>query len=63
MEYPIISYTTKEQTRAEDEAAFLALSPSERVVSFLKLCEVMKRFQTTSEANSSNFVVEKKIKG
>lgn len=61
MEYPQISYTTKQQARSEDEAAFLALSPSERFRSFVKLMEAMKGFHTVSEENSGNFVLEKKI--
>lgn len=52
-----ITFTSKEKTNAEREEAFLKLTPSERVVSFLKLMKRIKKFPTHQNKENSNFLI------
>lgn len=55
-----IKFQTKEQSKKEQEEAFLALSPSERFVQFLRLSEKIAKFQGPKKDFGNNFVIERK---
>lgn len=53
-----ISFTTKEESKAKQEADFLKLTPTERVYSFFRMMEAMKKFPTKAEdEKKDNFVI------
>lgn len=53
-----IKFQTKDESNAEQEKAFLALTPSERVYSFLAQMERMKDFPTKAkDEKKDNFVI------
>ena len=53
-----IKFQTKEESNAEQERAFLALSPAERFYSFLALAERMKDFPTKAKPEKKdNFLI------
>ena len=60
-----ISYTTKEQSKANQRKAFLKLNPAERFQHFLELMEHISLFQVNEKpiANkyklNKNFIIEK----
>jgi len=55
-----ISFTTKEESKRAQEQAFLALSPAQRFISFLKLMKAVNNFHTRKREESTNFVIERK---
>lgn len=55
-----IAFRTKEESNREQEQAFLALTPHERVLRFFELIRQVKRFKTNhveEEAKKNNFVI------
>jgi uncharacterized protein (UPF0262 family) len=52
-------FQSKQKSNEDQEKAFLALTPSQRFVQFLKLCESMAPFQTKKKSNSKNFILER----
>ena len=53
-----IKFQSKEESNAEQEKAFLALSPAERFYSFLALSERMKDFPTKAKyEKKDNFLI------
>lgn len=53
-----IKFRTKEESNREQEAAFLALAPHERVLRFFELVRQVNRFKTTNrEEKNNNFVI------
>jgi len=53
-----IKFQTKEESNAEQEKAFLVLSPSERFYSFLALMERLKDFPTKAKnEKKDNFLI------
>ncbi len=56
-----ITFTTKSESNALQEQAFLKLSPSQRFYAFLKLCSDINQFPLARRRapNLSNFVLEK----
>ena len=56
-----ITFTTKAESNALQEQAFLKLSPSQRFYAFLKLCSDINQFPLARrrQPNLSNFVLEK----
>lgn len=58
-----IKYGSKEESKAEQEARFLALSPAERFYAFLKLMEQMKNVPTKAKPEEKdNFRIEIKTR-
>ncbi len=59
-----ISFTTKAKSKAMQEREFLALSPSERFLVFIKISqESLKLFPKTDSLQSEkNFILEMKYK-
>jgi hypothetical protein len=55
-----IRFQTKQESNKLKEEEFLALSPSERFIHFLKLCEAMAPFAIEKRDEGDNFVIEKK---
>ncbi|MCC4211826.1 hypothetical protein [Leeuwenhoekiella parthenopeia] len=57
-----ITFTTKSESKASQEQAFLKLSPSQRFYAFLKLCSDVNQFPVSRrrQPNPSNFILEKK---
>ena len=56
-----ITFQTKEQSKQEQEKAFLAISPSKRLLSFLVMLKEMRKFPTKTEYDTKdNFVIELK---
>ncbi len=58
-----ISYTTKEQQKAEQQTAFLKLTPAERFQRFLDLMDNISWFgvkESSRNSYSENFIIEKK---
>ena len=54
-----ISFTTKEQSNKERQAAFLALSGAERFLRFLDLQQAISMFPSKSAPkNANNFVLK-----
>ena len=54
-----IKFQTKEESKAEQEKNFLALSPAERMYSFFALMQRMKDFPTKAKnEKKDNFVIE-----
>ncbi|NEN24948.1 hypothetical protein G3O08_15715 [Cryomorpha ignava] len=57
-----IKFQTKEQSKADQEKAFLALTPTERVYSFFAMIERMKDFPTKAKnEKKNNFMIEIKV--
>lgn len=60
-----ISYTTKEQSKANQRKAFLRLDPAERFQRFLELMENISWFQVNEKplankyTSNKNFIIEK----
>ena len=60
-----ISYTTKEESKANQRQAFLKLKPAERFQRFLELMENISLFQlneknvVSNNTESKNFIIEK----
>jgi len=55
-----IRFQSKEESNREQEVAFLALSPSDRFLHFLKLCEAIGPFQNKPKMVNDNYVIERK---
>ena len=56
-----IRFQTKKESKVLQEKAFLALSPIERIYSFLRLSRQVNRFPTKSKKrDKGNFVIELK---
>lgn len=59
-----IHYQSKEESARQQREAFLKLTPSERVASFLALSRKMLKFPTKATADEdlskTHFVIEKK---
>ena len=54
-----ITFTTKEESKHQQEATFLALSQHERFLSFVALSKAInKLYPAKKEANKNNFVVD-----
>ena len=54
-----IKFQTKQESKAEQEKAFLALTPTERVYSFFAMMQRMKDFPTKAKTEKKdNFVIE-----
>jgi hypothetical protein len=54
-----IAFRTKEESKREQEAAFLALSPHERFLSFVALSKaVNKLYPAKHKVNNKHFVVD-----
>ncbi|MFP9099373.1 hypothetical protein ACLI09_09985 [Flavobacterium sp. RHBU_24] len=54
-----ISFTTKEESKAAQQAAFLALSGGERIMSFVRLSKKIMAFQTSApERGKDNFWID-----
>jgi len=54
-----ISFQTKEESKRLQEEAFLKLSPSERLLSFLVMLKKMRKFPTKATYDTKdNFVIE-----
>lgn len=54
-----IAYTTKEESKREQEAAFLALTPHERFLNFIALSKAINKLYPPSKAtNNENFVID-----
>lgn len=57
-----IKFQTKEQSKAAQEKAFLALPPVERIYSFFAMMQRMKDFPTKAKnEKKDNFVIEIKV--
>jgi hypothetical protein len=55
-----IKFQTKEESNQQQEQAFLALAPYERVQRFFELVKQMKRFKVNSresDSKTNNFVI------
>jgi len=52
-----IQFRTKEEANLKQEEEFLALSPIERIYSFLDLMQRVNRFPTKSKPEKKNFVI------
>ena len=54
-----IKFQTKEESKAAQEKAFLALTPAQRVYAFFDLMQRMKEFPTKAkDEKKDNFVIE-----
>lgn len=53
-----ITFQTKEESKQQQLADFLKLTPSERVVNFIRLMERLKDFPSTKKENNNNFIVK-----
>ncbi|MFN5443734.1 MAG: hypothetical protein ACK48V_05855 [Crocinitomicaceae bacterium] len=54
-----IKFTTKEESKKEQEAAFLKLSKSERFILFLKLSKIFNQMSTKRVYDfKNNFVID-----
>ena len=54
-----IKFTTKEESKKEQEAAFLKLSKSERFLLFLKLSKILNQMSTKRVYDfKNNFVID-----
>ena len=56
-----VSYQTKKESNEIQEREFLALSPHERVMHFLRLSEQISHFKTkanSERAEKNNFIIE-----
>ncbi|MCX2681544.1 hypothetical protein OOZ15_16440 [Galbibacter sp. EGI 63066] len=55
-----ITFTTKEITNKEQQAAFLALKPTERFYAFLNMAERLKDFPSKAKGHKkkANFLIE-----
>ena len=54
-----IKFQTKEESKAEQERAFLELTPTERVYSFFAMMQRMSYFPTNPKREKKdNFVIE-----
>ena len=54
-----IKFRSKEESKAEQEKAFLALSPAERIYSFIEMMQRMNDFPTKARREKKdNFVIE-----
>jgi hypothetical protein len=54
-----ISFTTKEESKAAQQEAFLKLSGAERVMSFVRLSKKMRAFQSSApERGKDNFWID-----
>lgn len=54
-----IAFQTKEESKHQQEEAFLKLSPSERMLYFLVMLKKMREFPTKAEYDTKdNFVIE-----
>lgn len=56
-----IDYRTKEESNKIQETEFLALTPHERVIHFLRLSEQVSKFKTKANREKSekdNFIIE-----
>ena len=54
-----IKFTSKEESKRNQELEFLALSPTERVLRFFQLSQQINLFPTSApKKNSSNFIIE-----
>jgi len=59
-----IKFQTKEESKAEQEKAFLALTPTERVYSFFAMMQRMNNFPTKAKRDrKDNFVIEIEVSG
>jgi len=60
-----ISYTTKEQSKVNQQKAFLQLNPAERFQRFLELMENISLFEVNEKPSANkyklprNFIIEK----
>lgn len=54
-----IKFRTKEESNREQEKAFLALAPHERILRFFELIRQVNRFETkkTDDDKKDNFVI------
>ncbi len=59
-----IKFQTKEESKQEQEEAFLKLSKAERFYSFLRLSQRISQFPVKNkiDKNSDNFIIEIKSK-
>ena len=58
-----ISFQTKEESKSQQEEAFLKLTPAERLEWFLVMLKKMRDFPTKAEYDTKdNFVIELKSK-
>ena len=54
-----IKFTSKEESKRNQELEFLALSPTERVLRFFQLSQQINLFPTTApKKDTSNFIIE-----
>ena len=54
-----IKFTSKEESKRNQELEFLALSPTERVLRFFQLSQQINLFPTSApKKDSSNFIIE-----
>jgi len=54
-----IHYGTKEENNLRRDKEFLELTPSERIVRFLKLSKTMALYETKKTSKSNNFILTK----
>ena len=54
-------FQSKQKSNEDQEKAFLALTPSQRFVQFLKLCESMAPFQTKKKIKFKKFYFRKNL--
>lgn len=59
---PEICFETKEQSNARREREFLALSPSERLLSFLRCFEMQAVPNDSPGERKGNFIIERRRK-
>lgn len=55
-----LDFRTKQESNGKKEEEFLALSPSERFLHFLKLCEALAPFSKPKTDFGNNLVLERK---
>ncbi|AYN68585.1 hypothetical protein D1013_14980 [Euzebyella marina] len=53
-----VQFRTKDEANMEQERDFLALSPTERVYSFLDLMQNIHRFPTKAKESHDNFIIQ-----
>jgi len=54
-----IKFTSKEESKRNQELEFLALSPTERVLRFFQLSQQINLFPTSApKKDTSNFIIE-----
>ncbi len=56
-----ISYTTKEQSKADQRKAFLKLNPAERFQGFLDLMENISLFQVNEKPSANKYRLNREI--